>query len=74
MRALLSTESESGKFDKIVFVIKMTTENEHTASSQISKMKLKKMHKKTHVVGVVFQQSDCVETQQGTAAIQLNLC
>jgi len=46
MRALLSTESESGKFDKIVFVIKMTTENEHTASSQISEDETQKVHKK----------------------------
>ena len=37
---------ESGKFDKIVFVIKMTTENEHTASSQISEDETQKMHKK----------------------------
>ena len=36
---------ESGKFDKIVFVIKMTTENEHTASSQISEDETQKMHK-----------------------------
>ena len=45
---------ESGKFDKIFFVIKMTTENERTASSQISEDETQKMHKKRHVVGVVF--------------------
>ena len=42
----------------------MTTENEHTAaSSQISEDETQKMHKKRHVVGVVFA-SDCVETHQ----------